>query len=116
MPWWGITLLTLLGTGAVVYGSYASYLYIKEAQKKKRFIEDEVVPRVLASRGIPAFPSRRTAGSDSMTRLHAAEARDRAYGAAGSGDAGVESDRDDAEPTRLGGMLYPDNYNERRMP
>ena len=73
VPWWGITLLTLLGTGAIAYGTYASYLYIKEAQAKKKFLEDEVVPRVLASRGI-SLPARgaRNSGPDSYTRIHSA--------------------------------------------
>lgn len=83
VPWWGVSLLTLLGTGAVVYATYASYLYIQEAKKKKQFLEEEVVPRVLRSRGIPAFPSSfssKSSNPDSMTRLHAAPARDPASG------------------------------------
>ena len=107
VPWWGITLLTLLGTGAVVYGSYASYLYIKEAQKKKQFIEDEVVPRVLASRLPPGFlrrtSTRENDDSDSLTRMHTAPARD--------SDPAFETDDESDEIPRLGGRLYPDNFS-----
>ena len=91
VPWWGITLLTLLGTGAIAYGTYASYLYIKEAQAKRKFLEDEVVPRVLAARGIslPRQTSQQSddedeetaprvlpkrGGPDSYTRVHAGRA------------------------------------------
>lgn len=87
VPWWGITLLTLIGTGAFAYISYASYVYLKEAQAKRKFVEDEVVPRVLASRGI-SLPSlresdeertqpriaRKRGGPDSYTRMHAGRA------------------------------------------
>ena len=110
VPWWGVSLITILGTGAVVYGTYASYLYIREAQRKKQFLEEEVVPRVLASRGIPAFRgmnNRRSEedpafdgagddGSDSLTRIHALPARD----------------PDDDGLPHLGGRLYPDNFGK----
>lgn len=85
VPWWGISLLTLISTGALIYGTYASYLYIQEARRKKKFIEDEVVPRVLQSRGISpgrgalasAFNQSRTStrpddSDDSFTRVRAA--------------------------------------------
>lgn len=85
VPWWGISLLSILGTGALIYGTYASYLYIREAQAKKRFIEDEVVPRVLSSnprtaafaRMPTSFSENRashgTDSPDSYTRMHVAE-------------------------------------------
>lgn len=50
VPWWGISILTLLSTGALIYGTYASYLYVQEARRKKKFLEDEVVPLVIGSR------------------------------------------------------------------
>lgn len=96
VSWWGISLLTLLGTGALAYMSYASYLYIKQAQAKKKFIEEEVVPIVLAHSGVPgtgltgkhlasAFNQSRTTSreddsdfpesNDSFTRMHAAPKR-----------------------------------------
>ena len=107
VPWWGVSLLTILGTGAVVYGTYASYLYIREAQKKKQFLEEEVVPRVLASRGISFREiSNRSEEdddeSDSLTRIHALPARD------------SETDFDDGLP-HLGGRLYPDNFGNSRQ-
>ena len=81
VPWWGISILSILGTGALIYGTYASYLYIREAQAKKRFLEDEVVPRVLGANprtaafsNVPtSFASRRTRSDespDSYTRVH----------------------------------------------
>ena len=84
VPWWGISLLTILGTGALFYGTYASYLYIREAQAKKRFIEEDVVPRVLganprtaAFRRMPtSFQSRSDESPDSYTRVHPAMSRD----------------------------------------
>ena len=75
VPWWGISLLTLAGTGALIYGTYASYVYLREARAKKRFLEEEVVPRVLRSRGLPSIPTF-FSESDSMTRLHAAPSHD----------------------------------------
>lgn len=80
VPWWGISLLTLVGTGALAYISYASYVYAKEAQAKRRFLEERVVPAVLDARA-PALSGfyRSHKGlneghPDSMTRVHAAKA------------------------------------------
>ena len=96
VPWWGITLLTLFGTGALVYISYASYLYAKEAQAKKKFIEDEVVPRVLSSRpgfaGINSSLKRGNSGPDSYTRMHSSRA--------------LSNDPDQDEPYTFPGGLY----------
>jgi hypothetical protein len=70
----------LVGTGALAYLSYASYLYAREAQAKRRFIEDQIVPAVLEARA-PALSGfyrshkgLKEAHPDSMTRMHAATA------------------------------------------
>jgi hypothetical protein len=80
VPWWGISLITLVGTGALAYLSYASYLYAREAQAKRRFIEDQIVPAVLEARA-PALSGfyrshkgLKEAHPDSMTRMHVAKA------------------------------------------
>ena len=73
VPWWGISLLTLLGTAALGYISYASYVYAKDAQRKKKILEEDVVPAVLAGEGFgPGLFRRRAETSpDSFTRVHA---------------------------------------------
>jgi len=81
VPWWGISLITLIGTGALAYISYASYVYAREAQAKRRFLEEKVVPAVLERNapGISGFYRSFMAPSeeshpDSMTRVHVAKA------------------------------------------
>jgi hypothetical protein len=99
VPWWGVSLLTLAGTGVLAYISYASYVYAKEAQAKRRFIEERVVPAVLEARApalsgfYPAFPrsagqaggaSRKVTHPDSMTRVHPGSRRDHSAGTGGN--------------------------------
>ena len=107
VPWWGISLLSILGTGALIYGTYASYLYIKEAQAKKRFIEDEVVPRVLSSSPrtaqfarMPTSFSGRNDSPDSYTRMHAAETR--------RAERALSNDPDSRPSAYQLGRLYPE--------
>lgn len=85
VPWWGITLLSIAGTGILAYLTYATYLYVQRARQTtdiiqgaaKRYVGidgEEIDPRViLASRRFSSpMPPQRTVKSSSMTRLHAA--------------------------------------------
>jgi hypothetical protein len=50
----------LFGTailGLAAWGGYAAYLAFQEARMKKKILEEEIVPRVLASRRLPALPA-----------------------------------------------------------
>lgn len=84
VPWWGVSLLTLVGTGALAYISYASYVYAREAQAKRRFLEDKVVPAILDRNAPIASGFYRTykgleessGHPDSMTRIHPGSRRD----------------------------------------
>lgn len=94
VPWWGITLLSIAGTGILAYLTYATYLYVQRARQTtdiiqgaaKRYVGidgEEIDPRViLASRRFSSpMPPRRIVKPSSMTRLHAAPvSNDPAYG------------------------------------
>ncbi len=50
MPWYAVSALTVLAAGALGYVGYSGYQAVEEAKRKKKYLEEEVVPSLIGTR------------------------------------------------------------------